>query len=51
MIIKHYHADIELFCTNHFLQDLECNGQTISLAGVGAHHQNGIAEKRIGDLQ
>ena len=24
---------------------------TISFAGVGAHHQNGIAEKRIGDLQ
>jgi hypothetical protein len=39
------------YSTPHFLQDLECNGQTISLAGVGAHHQNGIAEKRIGDLQ
>jgi hypothetical protein len=26
-------------------------GQTLSYAGVGAHHQNGIAEKRIRDLQ
>jgi hypothetical protein len=51
IMIKHYHADNGLFHTKHFLQDLECNGQTISLAGVGAHHQNGIAEKRIGDLQ
>jgi hypothetical protein len=50
-MIKHYHADNGLFHTKHFLQDLECNSQTISLAGVGAHHQNGIAEKRIGDLQ
>jgi hypothetical protein len=49
--IKHCCADNGLFCTKHFFQDLKCNGQTISLAGVGAHHQNGIAEERIGDLQ
>jgi hypothetical protein len=27
------------------------NHQTIIFSGVGAHHQNGIAEKRIKDLQ
>ena len=26
-------------------------GQGLSLAGVGAHHQNGIAEKKIRDMQ
>jgi hypothetical protein len=33
------------------MEDIEKKGQTISFAGVGAHHQNGIAEKRIGNLQ
>jgi hypothetical protein len=32
-------------------ESIEDKGQTISFCGVGAHHQNGIAEKRIGDLQ
>ena len=49
--IKHYHADNGLFRTKLFMTDIEKKGQTISFAGVGAHHQNGIAEKRIGDLQ
>jgi hypothetical protein len=34
--IKHYHADNGLFRTKPFEQDI-----------VGAHHQNGIAEKRL----
>jgi hypothetical protein len=33
------------------MKSIEDSGQTISFSGVGAHHQNGIAEKRIGDLQ
>ena len=49
--IKHYHADNGLFRSKNFKAALEKAGQTISYAGVGAHHQNGIAEKRIGDLQ
>jgi hypothetical protein len=36
---------------NAFLKSIQENHQTISFSGVGAHHQNGIAEKRIGDLQ
>jgi hypothetical protein len=28
---------------------IEEKGTTISFSGVGAHHQNGIAEKRIVD--
>jgi transposase InsO family protein len=49
--IKHYHADNGRFKDKLFTKDIEEKGQTISFCGVGAHHQNGIAEKRIGDLQ
>jgi transposase InsO family protein len=49
--IKHYHADNGRFKDNLFMNSIEEKGQTISFSGVGAHHQNGIAEKRIGDLQ
>ena len=33
-----------------FLQDIKDNAQQIIFCGVGAHHQNGIAEKKIRDL-
>jgi hypothetical protein len=48
---KHYHADNGRFKDNLFTKSIENKGQTTSFCGVGAHHQNGIAEKRIGDLQ
>jgi transposase InsO family protein len=49
--IKHYHADNGRFKDNLFMKIIEEIGQTISFCGVGAHHQNGKAEKRFGDLQ
>ena len=49
--IRHYHADNGRFADNLFIQSIESNGQTISFCGVGAHHQNGRAEKRIRDLR
>ncbi len=49
--IKHYHADNGRFKDKAFMKSIEDSGQTISFSGVGAHHQNGIAEKRIKDLQ
>ncbi len=49
--IKHYHADNGRFKDNLFMKSIEEKGQTITFCGVGAHHQNGKAEKRIGDLQ
>jgi hypothetical protein len=49
--IKHYHADNGRFKDSLFTKSIEDKGQTISFCGVRAHHQNGIAEKRIGDLQ
>ena len=45
--IKSYHADNHPFTSKEFLADIECQEQTISLSGVGAHHQNAIAERAI----
>ena len=49
--IKHYHCDNGRFSDNAFIDDVTKRGQTISYCGVNAHFQNGIAEKRIRDLQ
>ena len=49
--IKHYHADNGRFADNAFIQSVQDSGQTISYCGVNAHFQNGVAEKRIRDLQ
>ena len=47
--VKHYHADNGRFADNGFLQSVNSKDQEITLCGVGAHHQNGIAEgkKRV----
>ena len=49
--IKHYHADNGRFADNLWLADIAHRGQSISFCGVNAHFQNGVAEKRIRDLQ
>jgi len=49
--ILHYHGDNGRFADKLFVAQVEADGQTISYCGVGAHHQNGRAEKRIRDLQ
>jgi len=48
--IRHYHADNGIFASNGFREAVSQAGQTISFCGVGAHHQNRIAERRIQDL-
>ena len=45
--IKHYRADNHPFNSAEFKEDLELQNQTISYSGVGAHHQNGVAERSI----
>jgi hypothetical protein len=45
--ITAYHADNHPFNSEQFRQDLENKRQTITSSGVGAHHQNGIAERNI----
>jgi hypothetical protein len=48
--VKHYHADNGIFASKGFRNEIACCGQTLSFCGVGAHHQNGVAERRIQDL-
>ena len=48
--VKHYHADNGRFAEKLFTNDVAEKGQTILFCGVNAHHQNGVAEKRIRDL-
>lgn len=48
--IRHYHCDNGVFASRGFREEIQRCGQTISFCGVGAHHQNGVAERRIQDL-
>jgi hypothetical protein len=49
--IWHYHADNGRFAENRFKESIQQQGQTISFCGVNAHFQNGMAERKIRDLQ
>jgi hypothetical protein len=49
--IKRYHADNGIFKAHAWVNDCQARNQGLTFAGVNAHHQNGIAEKRIRDLQ
>ena len=42
--VHHYHADNGIFAAKVWLAHVHSKGQTQSYAGVGAHHQNGVAE-------
>jgi hypothetical protein len=45
--IKSYRGDNGVFKTKEFEKDLLARNQSIKFSGVGAHHQNGIAERAI----
>ena len=49
--VLHYHANNGRFADTLFLRDIDEQRQEISYCGVNAHFQNGVAEKRIRDLQ
>jgi hypothetical protein len=51
--IWHYHADNGQFAETKWLEAVNAHRpqQTVSFCGVGAHHQNGIAKKKISNLQ
>ena len=49
--ITHYHTDNGRFADKVFMNAVQESGQTISYSGVDAHHQNGIAERRIREIQ
>ena len=48
--VSHYHADNGRFADLKFMEAVKTSHQTLSFCGVGAHHQNGIAERRIRDI-
>ena len=45
--ITGYRGDNGVYRSNDWRQDLHFKGQTMEYSGVGAHHQNGIAERAI----
>ena len=49
--IQHYHADNEIFKSKACVLDCQLSRKRITYAGVGAHHQNGVAKQRIRVLQ
>lgn len=49
--VQAYHADNGVFRANAWMAACYHQGQSMSFAGVNAHHQNGIAERRIALLQ
>ena len=49
--VMHYHADNGRFADNLFLKDIAEQKQRVTYCGVNAHFQNGVAKKKIRDLQ
>jgi hypothetical protein len=45
--IKKYHADNGIFATKAFKEECDLKGQGYLFSGVGAHQQNGVAERNI----
>lgn len=46
--VRHYRADNGAFATQKFRAAVASAGQSMSFSGVGAHFQNGLAERYIG---
>ena len=49
--IQAYHADNGVFQVNGWVDHWTKNQQGLTIAGVGTHHQNGLAEQHICTLQ
>jgi len=49
--IQNYHADNGIFASNSWRQSCLQQGQGLTFAGGAAHHQNGITERWIRELQ
>ena len=49
--VRAYHADNGIFKAKAWVNHCNQQDQFISYAGVNSHHQNGIAERRIRELQ
>ena len=49
--VQAYHADNGIFKAKKWVEECCQRKQELTFAGVNAHHQNGIAERRIRELQ
>ena len=49
--VHHYHADNGWFTDKGFIEECQKQRQGLTYCGVNMHFQNGIAEKKIHDLQ
>jgi len=49
--VKNYLADNGIFKANLWVEECKKQGQGLTFAGVNAHHQNGVAERKIRELQ
>ena len=49
--IQAYHADNGIFKAKAWVNHCNLRDQALTFAGVNAHHQNGIAERRIKEVQ
>ena len=47
VILRHFRADNHPFNSKEFQDDFALFDQDITFSGVGAHHQNGVAERAI----
>ena len=45
--VKSYRADNQPFGAKAFREDIDVQEQELDFSGVGAHHQNGVAERSI----
>jgi hypothetical protein len=45
-----YQSDNGVFSAAEFVNEINCDNQQIRYSGVGAHHQNGVAERSIGTI-
>ena len=49
--LKRFHTNNGIFKSKAFVETLKDNYQMITKSGIGAHHQNGVAERAIRTVQ
>lgn len=48
--MESHHADNGAFTAQSFIDKMHCQDQQIKFSGVGAHRQNGVAERAVGTV-
>ena len=48
--VKQYHTDNGVFTAQSFVDQVHRMEQQLTFSGIGAHHQNGVAERAIGTV-